>query len=50
MWEFLKYLDSSSELIEDKADLRHMGLTEEELEGYEEFFHRNYFPKDTEEV
>ena len=50
MWTLIKHLEAVDELIEDRASLRHMGLSEEEIDGYEEFFFRNYFPNDTEEV
>ena len=45
MWSVIQYLEASNELVEDKANLRYMGLTEEELEGYEEFFFESYYPK-----
>ena len=49
-WNLLLYLDAADELDRDKSELRHIGLTEEEISGYEEFFFRNYFPKDTGEA
>jgi len=45
MWALLKYLQAADELLQDKMDLREFGLTEEELEGYEDFFINEYFPK-----
>lgn len=44
LFELLEYLDAANELINDKEDLRKLGLTEEEVEGYAEFFHDRYFP------
>lgn len=40
----IAYLLAASELIEDRAHLRSLGLSEEEVDGYEDFFFSNYFP------
>lgn len=44
LFNFLKYLEAADELVTDKAELRGLGLTEEEVQGYEEYFLENYFP------
>ena len=49
-WDLLKYLEAVDELVEDRASLRHLGLTEEEIDGYEEFFYKNYFPTNKEDI
>lgn len=50
MWGLMRYLIAADELVKDKSSLRHMGLSEEELVGYEEFFFREYFPANQEEI
>ena len=50
MWNLLKHLEAADELLEDRACLRYMGLSEEEIDGYEEFFFKNYFPNNMEDV
>ena len=44
LFQLLRYLDAANDLIKDKLELREIGLLEEEVEGYEEFFFSNYFP------
>jgi hypothetical protein len=44
MFRLIQYLKASTELLDDKESLRLQGLTEEELDGYEEFFFENYYP------
>ena len=43
MQDLIKMLDGLNDLVEDKSELRAMGLTEEEVEGYEQFFCEHYF-------
>lgn len=44
LFQLLRYLDAADELIRDKTELREAGLSEEEVEGYEEFYFDEYFP------
>ena len=50
LWRLLTYLLAANELVSDKEERRAMGLSEEEIEGYEEFFLAEYFPGILEEV
>ena len=43
MRNLVEMLDGLNDLVEDKSELRALGLTEEEVEGYEEFFYEHYF-------
>jgi hypothetical protein len=44
MTELIAYLLVLQEIEKDKKDLRKLGLTEEEIEGYIEFYAENFFP------
>lgn len=37
------FLAAADELLEEKEELRKLGLTEEEIAGYEEFFAENFY-------
>jgi len=41
--QLVAFLQAQNELLDDKAALRKLGLTEEEIQGYEEFFAENFF-------
>jgi len=41
---FARGLEIQLELQKEKEDLRALGLTEEEIEGYIEFYWDNWFP------
>lgn len=41
---FARGLETQLELQKEKEDLRALGLTEEEIEGYIEFYAENFFP------
>jgi hypothetical protein len=47
--EWLKSLEAQLEIMEDKEILRDLGLTEEEIEGYIEFFADDFFPASSRE-
>jgi len=54
MEEMIRFLLAQAELEKDKLALIELGLTQEEIEGYGEFFLENYFIRErhtiTEEV
>lgn len=50
LFRLIQYLEVQNEILEDRDNLRYQGLTEEELDGYEEFFFENYFPHMEDEV
>lgn len=41
-------MDALFDLEEDKQDLLELGLSNEEIEGYEEFYFSEYFPMEKE--
>jgi hypothetical protein len=44
MKQLITYLLVLQEIEQDKKDLKTLGLTEEEIEGYIEFYAENFFP------
>ena len=44
MIKMIEYLLVLQEIEQDKKELRALGLTEEEIEGYTEMFADNFFP------
>jgi hypothetical protein len=40
-----KYLKAIEELETDKKDLKKLGLSEEEIEGYIDFYRDTFFPE-----
>ena len=50
LWNTILYLKIADELLEDQADLRSFGLLDEEVDGYADFFYKNYFQQNIEEI
>ena len=40
--KLIELLETADEIIQEKAQLRQLGLTEEEIAGYEEFYVENF--------
>ena len=47
MQGLVEYLQLMAEIQQDKLDLMKLGLTQEEVEGYIEFYADKYFPPST---